>query len=61
MKPIMTEADKRTTIVPTSNNKRPTKKEKELLRDKINRENIALQLQHLRILIGIIMVRSIEI
>ena len=41
MKPIMTEADKRTAVVPTSNNKRPTKKEKELLRDKINHENIA--------------------
>ena len=41
MKPIMTEAEKRTTIVPTSNSKRPTRKEKELLRDKINHENIA--------------------
>ena len=37
----MTETDKRTAVVPTSNNKRPTKKEKELLRDKANQENIA--------------------
>lgn len=41
MKPIMTDAEKITSTVPKSNNKRQTRKEKELLRDKANHENIA--------------------
>ena len=38
MKPIMTEADKRTTVVPTSNNKKTNKKRKGTIREKINHE-----------------------
>jgi uncharacterized protein len=41
MKSIMTDAEKRISIVPKPNSKRPTKKERELLRDKTNQENIA--------------------
>ena len=41
MKSIMTDAEKRISIVPKPNSKRQTKKEKELLRDKTNQENIA--------------------
>jgi uncharacterized protein len=41
MKPIVTDANKIRTTVPKSSSKRQTKKEKELLRDKSNRENIA--------------------
>jgi uncharacterized protein (UPF0147 family) len=41
MNPIMTEAEKITSIVPKPSSKRQTKKEKELFRDKVNQENIA--------------------
>jgi uncharacterized protein (UPF0147 family) len=41
MKPIMTDIEKITSTVPKSNSKRQTRKEKELLRDKANQENIA--------------------
>jgi uncharacterized protein (UPF0147 family) len=41
MKPIMTDTEKITSTVPKSNSKRQTRKEKELLRDKANQENIA--------------------
>jgi uncharacterized protein (UPF0147 family) len=41
MKPIMTNTEKITSTVPKSNSKRQTRKEKELLRDKANQENIA--------------------
>ena len=41
MKSIMTEAEKRISIVPGPNTKKQTKREKELLRDKANQENIA--------------------
>ena len=41
MKPIMTDAEKITSTVPKSNSKRQTRKERELLRDKANHENIA--------------------
>ena len=37
----MTDAEKITSTVPKSNSKRQTRKEKELLRDKTNHENIA--------------------
>jgi uncharacterized protein (UPF0147 family) len=41
MKSIMTETEKRISIVPGTNTKKQTKREKELLRDKANQENIA--------------------
>jgi hypothetical protein len=41
MKPIVTDAEKIRTTVPKSDSKRQTKKEKELLRDKVNQDNIA--------------------
>src|ERR671910_3451175 len=41
MKSIMIDAKKRISIVQKPNRKRQTKKEKELLRDKTNKENIA--------------------
>ena len=41
MKPIMTDTEKITSTVSKSNSKRQTRKEKELLRDKANQENIA--------------------
>jgi uncharacterized protein len=41
MKPIVTDAEKIRTTVPKSSSKRQTKKEKELLRDKVNQDNIA--------------------
>jgi uncharacterized protein (UPF0147 family) len=41
MNPIMTDAEKITSVVPKSSSKRQTKKEKELFRDKVNHENIA--------------------
>jgi uncharacterized protein (UPF0147 family) len=41
MKSIMTETEKRISIVPGPNTKKQTKREKELLRDKANQENIA--------------------
>jgi uncharacterized protein len=39
--PILTDAEKISSTVSKSGNKRQTKKEKELFRDKINHENIA--------------------
>jgi uncharacterized protein (UPF0147 family) len=39
--PIMSDAEKISSTIPKSSSKRQTKKEKELLRDKINHENIA--------------------
>jgi uncharacterized protein (UPF0147 family) len=41
MKPIVTDSNKIRTTVPKSSSKRQTKKEKELLRDKVNQDNIA--------------------
>jgi uncharacterized protein len=41
MNPIMTDAEKITSVVPKPGSKRQTKKEKELFRDKVNQENIA--------------------
>ena len=41
MKPIVTDAEKIRTTVPKSSSKKQTKKEKELLRDKVNQDNIA--------------------
>jgi hypothetical protein len=41
MKSTMTDAEKRISIAPKPDNKRQTRKEKELLRDKTNQENIA--------------------
>jgi uncharacterized protein len=41
MNPIMTDAEKITSVVPKHSSKRQTKKEKELFRDKVNQENIA--------------------
>jgi uncharacterized protein len=41
MNPIMTDAEKITSVVPKPSSKRQTKKEKELFRDKVNQENIA--------------------
>src|ERR687892_427500 len=41
MNPVMTDAEKITSVVPKSSSKRQTKKEKELFRDKVNHENIA--------------------
>ena len=41
MNPILTDAEKISSTIPKSSSKRQTKKEKELLRDKINHENIA--------------------
>jgi uncharacterized protein (UPF0147 family) len=41
MNPIMTDAEKITSIVPKPSSKRQRKKEKELFRDKVNQENIA--------------------
>jgi uncharacterized protein (UPF0147 family) len=41
MNPIMTDAEKITSIVPKPSSKRQTKKEKELFRDKVNQENMA--------------------
>lgn len=41
MNPIMTDAEKITSVVPKPSSKRQTKKEKEIFRDKVNHENIA--------------------
>jgi len=41
MNPIMTDAEKITSVVPKHSSKRQTKKEKELFRDKVNQENMA--------------------
>jgi hypothetical protein len=41
MNPIMTDAEKITSVVPKPSSKRQTKKEKELFRDKVNQENIS--------------------
>ena len=41
MNPIMTDAEKITSIVPKPSSKRQTKKEKDLFRDKVNQENMA--------------------
>jgi uncharacterized protein len=41
MKPIVTDVEKIRTTVPKSSSKRQTKKEKELLRNKVNQDNIA--------------------
>ncbi|MGB7559416.1 MAG: UPF0147 family protein [Nitrososphaeraceae archaeon] len=41
MNPIMTDAEKITSVVPKPSSKRQTKKEKELFRDKVNQENMA--------------------
>ncbi|MGA7692102.1 MAG: UPF0147 family protein [Nitrososphaeraceae archaeon] len=47
MNPIMTDAEKITSIVPKPSSKRQTKKEKELFRDKVNQENMAAAIETL--------------